>query len=542
MSLTQKIVDAFDGHTPALSSLTLELNDTPASKVYCVLHIALRRLHTKYLFFVADLVVQKCNSAAVLALFNVLADMGVVLADTTLLLSLIRRNNMDLMVSVLRHHYVEREIPRLLHKSVVTELLSPDVNTKLGAYVARKFGLSQHLALRLRWAVKQGNVEECLQLIRIGAPLEASAYISAAARNYPAICDLYIDAGFLDVRAQNNKALRVAAARGYLDVCKHIVHVALPRTEIASSKDGDVRFVNELGEKDIGKANEWGRLLSDVGVANEKTRNMVSDIRACNNEAFRFAAGHGHVSVCQLLLSCGLTMQDIRAEHNNALRWTAGSGHLEVCRLLLSFRDMHGNYFTLDDVREYNNEALRMAIRHQHADVAQLLLDFCDPVLGQLLAHDLRAENNYAIRWASGLGMAETCEALVGRGLTLDDIRTNDNEAFRRAARYGCLRVCKFLWNTGLTLADIRSVNNEAFRLAAGHGHLAMCKWLIQCGLTETDASTNNEEGLFYATKNGYTDVCTFLHSLKFLDTRQPKYTRHVTLNFVPTVYVDNFE
>jgi len=493
MLLADRVIDAYFGCQSALRSLTAELNDTPESRLCSLLHAMVlglpprdragarvdrrtpmaRILTRKHLLYLVRVTVLHCKSLVVNALADILADMDIVIEDIPLLMLLIRRNNPDLVRKMLRHHFVTRDVPPSMHSNILSVLTMDTVDTDLAALVTRKFGLSRLLAAHLRHAVKLGDMPTCLKFIRIGAPLEPEAYISAAARGRVDICELYLDAGFQEVRAFNNKALRVAASRGHMPMCRHIIHVALPRTSHFSS---------------------GGRTILD-------------DIRDYNNEAFRWAAGHGHLEVCKLLLACGLQLSDIRADRNNAFRWAAGGGHMDVCLFLLD------QGLLLEDICAIDNEAFRMAASHGHTNIVRLLLT-CG-----LTLEDVRAKDNYALRRAARMGHTDICELLLCTcGLTLEDIRTANNEAFRLAAEFGHVEICKLLRRCGLRLDDIRAVDNEAFRVAASHGHLAVCKLLVHWGLTRADISVRNNEALRRSTERGFGDVSSFLLSLNLLD------------------------
>lgn len=497
-SLQERLINAYFGCADARYSLLSELDATPSARLHSLFHSLLYQnngLEEQHLLFLLRTVVRCCYRASVVtALSNVLADKNIFVNDVSVLIALIHRNDANLMRHVLHQHFDSRcqDEPGVIHT-----LLSKSVNEHVSCLVVQKFRLHQGLVVHLRSAVKRGDTVECSHIIRLGATLDVSAYISAAARGYVDICELFIDAGFQDVRASNNKALRVACTRGHLKVCRHILHVALPRTVDYSNKRCSV--------------------LEDTVQDSERTRHIVSDIRACDNEAFRRAAGNGHVDVCKLLLSCGLTLRDIRCQNNNAFRWAAGKGHLDVCRLLLDCG------LVLEDICACNNEAFRMACGNGHEEVVALLLK-CG-----LTRDDVRADENYALRWGARSGNLVICKMLLfDCNLTLKDIQSCGNEAFRWAAGHGHLHICKLFmdWRginpdgtlSAMTLADIRSGDNAAFRIAASHGHLDVCKYLIRCGLTVDDAYDRDGEALVMATQRGHSDMCAFLLSLNLLD------------------------
>ncbi|MDB6096939.1 MAG: hypothetical protein JWM09_1217 [Francisellaceae bacterium] len=140
-----------------------------------------------------------------------------------------------------------------------------------------------------------------------------------------------------DVTAQNNYALRVAAANGYLEV------------------------VN--------------RLLAEPGV----------DATANSNEAIRWAASNGHLSVVNRLLE--VSKVDITANNNEAIRMAAFCGHLEVVNRLLAVPGV--------DVTADNNHAIRFAARDGHWAIVELITE---TLCLQILADFYKAHRNEKLK------------------------------------------------------------------------------------------------------------------------------------------------
>ena len=115
-----------------------------------------------------------------------------------------------------------------------------------------------------------------------------------------------------DITANNNRAVKWAAKRGYLEV---------------------VKCLHEYG----------------------------ADITASNNYAVRWAAENGHLGVVRYLHENGA---DITAEDNYAVRRAAVCGHLEVVEYL------HGNGA---DITAEENEAVRRAARNGYLEVVKYL-------------------------------------------------------------------------------------------------------------------------------------------------------------------------
>jgi ankyrin repeat protein len=119
-----------------------------------------------------------------------------------------------------------------------------------------------------------------------------SAQWLAAATNMTAV----------DVRADDNFALRTACWGGYLEVA------------------------------------QW--LVAEFGLTAE-------DARAHNNTALHWSCSNGHLEVAQWLTAkFGLTAKDVRAGHSYALRSACSNGHLAVAQWLVATFDL-----TAEDAR-----------------------------------------------------------------------------------------------------------------------------------------------------------------------------------------------
>tara|TARA_A100001015_G_scaffold37289_1_gene41066 strand:+ start:433 stop:1803 length:1371 start_codon:yes stop_codon:yes gene_type:complete len=229
-----------------------------------------------------------------------------------------------------------------------------------------------------------------------------------------------------DARADNNRAFRVAALNGHVEV---------------------LRFLKD----------EFG--LTD------------DNARFNNNWAFRVAALNGHVEVLRFLRNgFGLTLDDARADHNSALRSASENGYGEVLRFL-----RNGFGLTLDDARADNNQALRSAAENGHVEVLRFLKDGFG-----LTADDARSWNNLALKLAAVNGHTEVLHCLKYEfKLTTEDASANDNNAFKYASQQGHVDVLRVLKDDfGLTTADARTDNNYALRWAAVHRQVEVLRVL----------------------------------------------------------------
>ena len=117
-----------------------------------------------------------------------------------------------------------------------------------------------------------------------------------------------------DLRAKEDKALRMAARNGHRELVKYLL--------------------------------EQG-----------------ADLHAENDEALQLAAVNGHLEVVKYLLEQGA---DLHTENDRVLRWAAEYGHLQVVKHLVEQgADLHA----------YDNLVLRLAAEKGHLEVVKYLLE-----------------------------------------------------------------------------------------------------------------------------------------------------------------------
>jgi ankyrin repeat protein len=147
-----------------------------------------------------------------------------------------------------------------------------------------------------------------------------------------------------DIHADNDFAVRLAAARGHLDVVKWLVEGG---ANIRAGNNQAVRWAAGNGHLDVVK---W---LVEGG----------ANIRADNDHAVRYAATNGHLDVVKWLVERGA---NIRAGNNQAVRWAAGNGHLDVVKWLVEQgADIHAD----------NDFAVRRTAANGHLDVVKWLFE-----------------------------------------------------------------------------------------------------------------------------------------------------------------------
>ncbi|KAI9357933.1 ankyrin repeat-containing domain protein, partial [Zopfochytrium polystomum] len=144
--------------------------------------------------------------------------------------------------------------------------------------------------------------------------------------------------------ARSNLALRLASAKGHLDIVK-----TLCQSHKANPDDADTDALVLAAEN--GRVEVVKYLLEEAG----------ADIGAQDDAALRGASGFGHVKTVEYLLSVGA---DVHAGDDDALSRAASGGHAEVARVLLGAGA---------DVLARGKRAIRDASRMGHVRVLEIL-------------------------------------------------------------------------------------------------------------------------------------------------------------------------
>jgi hypothetical protein len=184
----------------------------------------------------------------------------------------------------------------------------------------------------------------------------------------------------VDVRSNNNSALRKACSNGYLGVLQYL-HITFHLTS------DDARASNNHA---LTSSCYYG-YLDVVRYLHTSFQLTSDDARTNNNQALLWACENGHFAVVQYLhIEFKLTIEDTRTYHNYALRWACLNGHLAVIQYLhTAFR------LTREDARTCDSQALVSAFSKGHLAVVQYL-----HTAFRLTREDARAINNETLRMA----------------------------------------------------------------------------------------------------------------------------------------------
>ena len=148
------------------------------------------------------------------------------------------------------------------------------------------------------------------------------------------------------------------------------------------------------------------------------------------SNALHWAAGSGHLSICEALVgSFGYAVEGRQKDRRTPLHWAARNGHVHVCRWLVG---MGGD----PDCRTVDGTTpLHWAVWRGELGVCGYLVDEAKA--------DLHATNSYgcnAVQWAAQAEPAravEVCRWLQSRGLDLKLLNRNGHSAVHKAAVKG---------------------------------------------------------------------------------------------------------
>jgi len=147
---------------------------------------------------------------------------------------------------------------------------------------------------------------------------------------------------------------------------------------------------------------------------------------------------------------------NVHADNDQALRWASGHGHAECVRLLLDAGA---------DVHVHDDQPLFLASKNGHTECVLLLLQ---------AGADVHAYYDVALRTASCYGQAECVRLLLQAGA---DVHAGDNTALITASCYGHAECVRLLLKAG---ADVHAQDDEALSLATEHGHTEVMHLLLQ--------------------------------------------------------------
>eukprot|EP01060_Flectonema_neradi_P009110 TRINITY_DN16517_c0_g1_i1.p1 TRINITY_DN16517_c0_g1~~TRINITY_DN16517_c0_g1_i1.p1 ORF type:complete len:828 (+),score=112.49 TRINITY_DN16517_c0_g1_i1:61-2544(+) len=216
-----------------------------------------------------------------------------------------------------------------------------------------------------------------------------------------------------------------------------------------------------------GKLDEVARVLKE----NENNEKFDVDMKdRFGSTALHYAAGAGHLKVCELLVACG--SNDKLADKKSgrtALHWAARSGQLEICKWLVSEKS--------------------------HST-------------------ELRAKDDTTpLQLAAWGGHVPTCEWFMSLGSDINFINKWGCTAVHFSALSGALPTVQWLYGIGLDLTFCNYQGHNSLHKAAYGGHKELCEWLLD-GPPQMDISVRDVRGQsvdMLAAKAGYDELAEWL-------------------------------
>ena len=340
----------------------------------------------------------------------------------------------------------------------------------------------------------------------------------------------------VDVKADNNRALKEASFCGRLDIVKMLVAAGCPaqaamETACSNSHLDVIKWlVDENGcnfkVQDEGrsflratlntairidflelvmylgsKIRYVFKLVSDdalFAVCQVGNLNMIEylishdvDFRVTiNNETLYRALRFGRMDVVRQLESRGAVLQPSNDRYEDVIIDLSGNGQLECLKYMVE-----KHHFGIPD------KALVAAAQGKHLEVIQYLVQrganprvFKDRALRHAcefgsydvvfyllsLGCDVQSVDNYSLRWAVRKGCLKTVQLLISRGA---NVHARREQALRRAIVADDLEIVKCLVEAG---ADIHSNQDVAVYLAMRHQCKGIVLYLLEKGADVT--------------------------------------------------------
>ncbi|XP_059470956.1 ankyrin-3-like isoform X1 [Neocloeon triangulifer] len=220
--------------------------------------------------------------------------------------------------------------------------------------------------------------------------------------------------------------------------------------------------------------------------------------------ALHFAAGKGHVTLAEFLLSKGADVNARDDECKTPLILAAFLSSTEMCRLLVD------NGADLSAVNKYGDDALHVACLEGKIDNAIYFLGL------NVFSVDKKGQSGRtALHHAAQNGHVAVSEILLSRGADVN-ICDNDNiTPLIIAVRFSSREMCRFLVDNGADLSAEDNKGNDALHWACLQGKLEIAKYLLlelNCFGTEKKGELGRT-ALHHAVQHAHVAVAEFLLS-----------------------------
>ncbi|CEO59719.1 hypothetical protein PMG11_04384 [Penicillium brasilianum] len=238
---------------------------------------------------------------------------------------------------------------------------------------------------------------------------------------------------------------------------------------------------------DINAENLWGGtvLIEAAEGGHEAIVQLLiakgADVNATGGKALAKAAERGHEAIVQLLIAKGA---DVNATGGKALAKAAERGHEAIVQLLIAKGA---------DVNATGGKALAKAAERGHEAIVQLLI---------AKGADVNATGGKALAKAAERGHEAIVQLLIAKGA---DVNATGGKALAKAAERGHEAIVQLLIAKG---ADVNATGGKALAKAAERGHEAIVQLLIAKG---ADVNATGGKALAKAAERGHEAIVQLL-------------------------------
>ena len=249
---------------------------------------------------------------------------------------------------------------------------------------------------------------------------------------------LEISTVFNNAHADNNKALRDAAAEEHWDIVERLLEI--PAVRDNAHADSNSVLIDAIFDGNLTIVN---RLLAIPAV--------LARVHANNNKALECAASRGDLPIVNRLLEIPAVFNNAHADNNCALRNAARSGHLNIIHRLLEIPSVRDHI-----PADHNGALLTDAVFGGNLDIVNHFLEI------PAIFNNAHVDDNRALRHATMLMRQDIIERL----LTIPAVAAWHTDPVLPRPPVNELATLAANNENAMRALDEREENGEAFLLA----------------------------------------------------------------------------
>ena len=342
----------------------------------------------------------------------------------------------------------------------------------------------------LHFAASKGNFFTAVLMKTIGVErnprdlLQWTPFIHAAEGGHLSACKMLISLN-ADVECRTNleeTALHHASYQGHYEICELIIKKT--RYINPQNYDNVTPFLRAVINGDL----ELSKLFVGSNVDTAITTGT------CKRTPLHFAALHGHLEICKLLLDRVEDKNPLDFEMCTPLHYAALRGHLDVVKLLIE-KNVDVDIKTND-----GSTALHFAAKNGHYKVCQLIIEVakeinpnndmgCTPldlskkeeIIELILLHAYFEQYKWTqLHIAASVGNLEDCQEIVKHLEDKNPVESNGITPIHLAALNGHVWIYK--WLSRCISSDknpMDSFGQTPLHFAADNGDFLMCQMIL---------------------------------------------------------------